>query len=306
MDEAAAGSGSVVRTARRRVDVSPRDVLSLVHRNADVYLRTWRTNFLPPLLEPLLYVLALGYGVGAFIDELDGVSYARFIAPGILAITMMQSAFFETTYGSYIRMVFQRTWDALTATPLSLDDVLVGELVWAALKSTVNTLLMSLVLVALGLVPWWSVAPLLPLAFAAGLAFGGIGLMFSARIRHIDGFQFGIYLLITPMMLFAGTYFPLRSLPEGAQWAAQVLPLTHVVALARALTLGHAGAVAAAPGLRARGGRPLPRREPGLDAPQAHRVSSGEPGEPGNARKMAAFLPRLPRVLPVLRRSSGT
>jgi len=92
------------------MDLSPRGVLALVHRNTDVYLKTWKTNFLPPLLEPLLYVLALGYGVGAFIDELEGVSYARFIAPGILAITMMQSAFFETTYGSYIRMWFQKTW----------------------------------------------------------------------------------------------------------------------------------------------------------------------------------------------------
>ena len=219
-------------------DLSGRSVLTLVHRNTDVYLKTWKTNFLPPLLEPLLYVLALGYGVGAFIDELEGVSYARFIAPGILAITMMQSAFFETTYGSYIRMYFQKTWDALTATPLSLDDVIVGELVWAALKSTVNTFLMSLVLTALGLVPWWSIPIFLPLAFVTGLVFGGIGMMFSAKVKHIDGFQFGIYLLVTPMMLFAGTYFPLDQMPAGAQVAAQLLPLTHPVAIARAVALG--------------------------------------------------------------------
>jgi lipooligosaccharide transport system permease protein len=219
-------------------DLSPRGVLGLVHRNTDVYLKTWKTNFLPPLLEPLLYTLALGYGVGAFIDEIGGVSYARFIAPGILAITMMQSAFFETTYGSYIRMYFQKTWDALTATPLSLDDVIVGELVWAALKSTVNTFLMSLVLTALGLLPWWSVPLFLPLAFATGLVFGGMGMMFSAKVQHIDGFQFGIYLLVTPMMLFAGTYFPLDQMPAAAQAAAQVLPLTHAVAIARAVALG--------------------------------------------------------------------
>lgn len=239
----AAGASTDVAPARTRpgrpgTDLSPRAVLTLVHRNTDVYLKTWKTNFLPPLLEPLLYILALGYGVGAFIDELEGVSYARFIAPGILAITMMQSAFFETTYGSYIRMWFQKTWDAITATPLSLDDVIVGELVWAAVKSTVNTFLMSLVLVAIGLVPWWSVPVFLPLAFATGLVFGGIGMMFSARVQHIDAFQFGIYLLVTPMMLFAGTYFPLDKMPAGAQAAAQVLPLTHAVAIARAVALG--------------------------------------------------------------------
>src|SRR5688572_20335500 len=134
-------------------DVSLRGVGAMVQRNRDVYLKTWKTNFLPPLLEPLLYIVALGYGLGRFVEEVDGVSYARFIAPSILCITMMQSAFFETSYGSFVRMYFQRTWEAVTATPLSLDDVVVGELVWAGLKSTINTALMSLVVVALGLVP---------------------------------------------------------------------------------------------------------------------------------------------------------
>lgn len=219
-------------------DLSLHGVLAMAARNRDVYLKTWRTNFLPPLLEPLLYVLALGYGVGAFIDEVEGVPYARFIAPGILAITMMQSAFFDTTYGAFVRMWFQKTWDAVTATPLTLDDVVAGELVWAASKSVVNTLLMSAVLAALGLVPWWTALAFVPLAFVAGLAFGGLGMLFTAKVRHIDAFQFGIYLLVTPMMLFAGTYFPLSSMPRAAQWAAQALPLTHVVGLARGIALG--------------------------------------------------------------------
>lgn len=224
-----------------RTDLSGRGVWAMVLRNRDVYLKTWKTNMLPPLLEPLLFIVALGYGLGFLIDEIEGVSYAQFIAPAILCITMMQTAFFETTYGSFIRMWFQKTWEAVTATPLSLDDVVVGELVWAGLKSTINTGLMAIVVSALGLLHPLLILAMLPLAFVTGLAFAGLGMMFSAKVPHIDAFQFGIFLLITPMMLFSGTYFPLSQMPQPAWWIAQTLPLTHAVAIARPIALGHAG-----------------------------------------------------------------
>lgn len=228
-----------------RTDLDARAMWAMVQRNRDVYLKTWKTNLLPPLLEPLLFIVALGYGLGFFVREVEGVSYAQFIAPAILCITMMQTAFFETTYGSFVRMWFQKTWDAVTATPLSLDDVVVGELVWAGLKSTINTGLMAIVVCLLGLLPPLLILPFLPLAFVTGLAFGGLGMMFSAKVPHIDAFQFGIFLLITPMMLFSGTYFPLGQMPQALQWAAQALPLTHAVAIARPVALGHVGAVPA-------------------------------------------------------------
>lgn len=231
------------RHGRPPVDLSGRGVWAMVQRNRDVYAKTWATNFLPPLLEPLLFILALGYGLGHFVREVEGVRYAAFIAPAILCITMMQTAFFETTYGSYVRMWFQKTWDAVTATPLSLEDVVVGELVWAALKSAVNTGLMAVVVCALGLMPWAVAPAMLPLAFVTGLAFAGLGMMFSAKVPTIDAFQFGIFLLVTPMMLFAGTYFPLSQLPEGGRWVAYALPLTHAVAIARPLALGDLGDV---------------------------------------------------------------
>jgi lipooligosaccharide transport system permease protein len=227
----------------RPLDLRAGGVWAMVQRNRDVYRKTWKTNFLPPLLEPLLFVVALGYGLGAFVRAVEGVRYAVFIAPAILCITMMQTAFFETTYGSYIRMFFQRTWDAVTATPLSLEDVVVGELVWAGLKAALNAGLMSVVVCALRLMPWAMVPAMVPLAFVTGLAFAGLGMMFSAKVPNIDAFQFGIFLLITPMMLFAGTYFPLAQLPEGARWVAYALPLTHAVAIARPMALGHFDAI---------------------------------------------------------------
>ena len=238
VQSAPTGPGPAVRT-----DLSGRGTWAMVQRNRDVYFKTWKTNMLPPLLEPLLFVVALGYGLGFFVREVEGVSYAQFIAPAILCITMMQTAFFETTYGSFVRMWFQKTWDAVTATPLSLDDVVVGELVWAGLKSAINTGLMAIVVALLGLLPPLLILPMLPLAFVTGLAFAGLGMMFSAKVPHIDAFQFGIFLLITPMMLFAGTYFPLSQMPVALQWVAQALPLTHAVAIARPLSLGHPEAI---------------------------------------------------------------
>lgn len=221
------------------LDVSTAGVWAMTQRNRDVYLKTWKTNFIPPLLEPFLYLLSFGFGLGAFLQTLDGVKTAQFVAPGILAITIMQGAFFETTYNSFVRMYFQKTWEAITATPLTLDDVLVGELVWAAVKAAINATLMSIVIAGFGLLPW-ALLPFVPiLAFVGGMMFAGLGLMVSAKVKGIDGFSFAIYLFITPMMLLAGTFYPLDRWPVAAQQAAQFLPLTHIVTLARAIAYKH-------------------------------------------------------------------
>lgn len=227
------------------LDLRLSGVLAFVARNRDVYRKTWKTNFLPPLLEPFLYLLSVGYGVGALVGTLNGQPYAAFVAPGILAITIMQSAFFETTYGSFVRLVFQRTWDAVTATPVSLDDVLAGEMVWAATKSALNTGLMAIVIAGFGLLAWAAIPAVLVVGFLGGLIFAGLGMVCSSRVKTIDGFSFAMYLFITPMMLFAGTFFPLAQLPAGAQAVAQALPLTHVVAVLRPLTVGDWAAVPA-------------------------------------------------------------
>jgi len=121
-------------------------------RNRDVFTRTFRVNFLPPLLEPLLYLLSLGYGLGIFVTQINGVSYPRFIAPALLAISIMNAGFFETTYASYVRMYFQKTFDAIIATPLSIEEVITGEILWGATRSVINVAIMLPVLVAFGVV----------------------------------------------------------------------------------------------------------------------------------------------------------
>ena len=212
--------------------------LRMMGRNFEVYRKTWKVNALPPLAEPLLYLIAMGYGLGMLIDEIGGYSYAQFIAPAIISITMMQTAFFETTYSSYVRMYFQRTWDACLATPLSADEVLWGEVVWAAVRATINATLMSVVVAAFGLLSY-PTALLIPLiAFLVGMMFAGLGLFVTAKVRVIDQFSYAMFLFVTPQFLFSGTFFPIGQLPQAVQYLALAVPLTHAVALTRGMALG--------------------------------------------------------------------
>jgi lipooligosaccharide transport system permease protein len=207
-------------------------------RNRFVFVRTFRVNFLPPLLEPLLYLLSLGYGLGVFVNEINGVPYPEFIAPSLLAISIMNAAFFETTYSSYVRMYFQKTFDAIIATPLSIEEVITGEILWGATRSLVNAAIMLPVLVLFRVVDLPSSLLIIPFALLAGLLFASIGMCFTALTPNIETLNLPTFLFITPMFLFTGTFFPLTVLPVPIQvFALLFLPLTHVVRITRMLTL---------------------------------------------------------------------
>jgi len=209
-------------------------------RNFDVFMKTIHVNFLPPLLEPVLYLVALGLGLGTFITGgIEGFSYIQFIAPALIAIAIMYGSFFECTYSSFVRMYFQKTFDAIIATPVSVEEVIAGELVWGATRATINSTIVLAVVAAFGLVssPLFLLVPLL--AFFGGLMFAALGMCFTALAQDIDFFNYPSFLLITPMFLLSGTFFPLSSLPGIVQTAAvAVLPLTHVANLTRGLVLG--------------------------------------------------------------------
>jgi lipooligosaccharide transport system permease protein len=209
-------------------------------RNFDVFTKTIQVNFLPPLLEPILYLVALGVGLGGFIaGGIEGFSYMKFIAPALIAIGIMYGSFFECTYSSFVRMYFQKTFDAIIATPVSVEEVIAGELVWGASRATINSTIVLAVVAAFGLVssPLFILVPVL--AFFGGLMFAALGMCFTALARDIDFFNYPSFLLITPMFLLSGTFFPLSSLPSPVQMAAvAVLPLTHVANLTRGLVLG--------------------------------------------------------------------
>jgi len=207
------------------------------HRNLVVFVRTWHVNFFPPLVEALLYLFAIGMGIGSYITDIGGVPYVKFIAPAILAIAVMNSAFFECTYGSYVRMYYQKTFDAMIATPLSIEDVIAGELLWGATRSVIYVVIMLPVLAAFGVISLPLSLLVIPLAFLGGLMFAAIAMCFTAVTPGIDTLNYPAFLFITPMTLFSGTFFPLTILPPALQYfALAALPLTHLVAITRMLT----------------------------------------------------------------------
>ena len=211
-------------------------------RNMTVYRQSWKISFIPPLLEPLFYLLAFGIGLGGLVGNINyggaEIPYTRFIAPALIAITVMNSSFFENTYGSFVRMYYQKTFDAMMATPLTVEEIIAGEIIWGATKSLIATAIMMVVISFFGLIRYPEGLLLLPLAFLGGLAFGGAGMICTALVPNIELFNLPVFLFITPMFLFSGTFFPVENLPGWAQTTASFLPLTRLVDLARAFTNG--------------------------------------------------------------------
>lgn len=214
-------------------------------RNADVFAKTIGVNFLPSLLEPVLYLVAFGFGLGGFIPEIAGQPYINFIAPALVAISLMNGSFFECTYGSFVRMYYQKTFDAMVATPISVEEVVAGELLWGATRSTINATIVLIVVAVSGLIssqqlitsPLFLLLPII--AFFGGLMFSAIAMCFTAIAPNIDFFNYPFFLFTTPMLFLSGTFFPLSSLPDAAQGIAlTLLPLSHIVNLTRGVLTG--------------------------------------------------------------------
>jgi lipooligosaccharide transport system permease protein len=211
-------------------------------RNAVTFQKTWQVNFIAPLLEPLLFVAAFGLGFAGLVGVVhyggSEFPYTTFIAPALIATAVMNNAFFETTYASFVRMYYQKTFDGMLATPLSIEEIIIAEIVWSATKSTAAAVIMLSVLSIFGYISFPLGFGVVPLAFLGGIVFGAIGLFFTGIIPTIEMFNLPIFLLVTPMFLFSGTFFPVSNLPLWVKPLAFVFPLYHLVELARLLCLG--------------------------------------------------------------------
>ncbi|MDH5537504.1 MAG: ABC transporter permease [Betaproteobacteria bacterium] len=207
-------------------------------RNRLVWNKLAIPSVLGHLADPMLYMLGLGYGLGAMLGEVGGVPYIAFLAAGTVCSSTMMSASFEATYSGFSRMHVQKTWDAILNAPLTLDDVLLGEMVWAASKSLLAGSAVLLVAWGLDLIASPLALWIVPLIFLTGLAFAALGLIMTALSPNYDFFMYYFTLAITPMMLVCGVFFPLEQLPHWLQNVAQALPLTHAVAVARPLMNG--------------------------------------------------------------------
>jgi len=214
----------------------------LVERNLYVYRRTWIV-ILSGFFEPLFYLGSIGFGLGALVGSVSGpggqpISYQLFVAPALLASAAMNGAIAEGTFNFFFKLNYNKTFDAILSTPLSPGDIAVGELVWALIRGGVYAVAFILVMVALGLVASPLVVLALPAALLIGFAFGGVAMAATSFMRTWQDFDL-IQLVVLPLFLFSGTFYPLDAYPEGLRFLVQLTPLYQGVDLLRALVVGH-------------------------------------------------------------------
>ncbi len=211
-------------------------------RYFDVYRKSLIYGLVTTFVEPLLYLFAFGFGLGSMVGKVNvlgaELTYRQFIFAGIVGQTIMFQAFFEAAYGSFIRMYYQRIFQAIAVTPITLSEVLWAELFWDASKASFAATAVLAIGVLMGDFRFWGAVLSLPLCFAGALLFAALGLLVAAKSKTIEEISYPQYLLIFPMFLFCGVFFPLSNLPPYLQWLAWTLPLTSIVSLTRTLTLG--------------------------------------------------------------------
>jgi lipooligosaccharide transport system permease protein len=215
------------------------------------FIPVWRRNFLVwkklagssilgNLADPMFYMLGFGYGLGSLIPQVGGASYMTFLAAGTICYSTMNSATFEVLYSGFSRMHVQKTWEAILNAPLTLDDVMLAELTWGASKSLLSGIAILAVIWALGLQQSWMLSLwVIPVVILIGLTFSAMGLVMTAVSPSYDFFMYYFTLVITPMVLLCGVFYPVERMPEILQNVAAVLPLSHAIDLVRPLILGH-------------------------------------------------------------------
>jgi lipooligosaccharide transport system permease protein len=210
----------------------------------------WKKLAIPSILgnlaDPLIVLFGLGYGLGAALGEVNGSSYFGFLAGGFMASTTMYAATFESLFSAYSRMHVQKTWEAIVNAPMTLEDVLAGEWIWAATKALAAGVCILLIVAATGNAAFPHALATIPAVVLIGLAFAGLGLSVNAVASGYDFFSYYMTLLLTPMMMLSGVFFPLERLPEAVQAVCRALPLYHGVELTRPLLAGQWPATALA------------------------------------------------------------
>jgi len=207
-------------------------------RDLRVFSKVWRGALLPQFVDPLFYLLAMGFGLGTYLATVNGIPYKQFVGPGLIASSVMWAASFETTWNIFFKIEESRLYDAVLTTPVEVQDVVLGEVAWAATRALIYGTVFLLIVTAFGLVDsaWAVLVP--PFLALGGACFGMLGLSFTSLIRTMDWYSFYYTLFITPLFLFSGIFYPLDRLPEWVHVVAWFTPLYHLVQAVRGLVLG--------------------------------------------------------------------
>lgn len=201
----------------------------------------WRSTAFSSTVEPTVYLLAFGFGIGSLVSRVQGMSYIEFVGTGTVATAVMFSSVFATMFGTFVKREFQRTYDAILAAPVDAEELVTGEVLWVSVRAGVFGTVPLLVAMAFGLDPSWGMLTVPLIGFVTGFGWACFGVLVSAVLSSIDHFSYVTSIVITPVMLVAGTYFPLSGLPGWAQVAGNLNPLYHCVELVRHASFGWQG-----------------------------------------------------------------
>ncbi|NDD91041.1 ABC transporter permease [bacterium] len=211
-------------------------------RHFAVFRKNIIYGLITTFVEPLLYLFSFGFGLGSVIGTIqvgnDQLSYRAFVLAGLVGQAVLFTSFFDGAYGGFVRMYYQRIFQAISVTPITLSEVLWGELLWCASRGVLSASTVLLMGLLIGDFSVWGCFVALPVIFFVSFFFASVGMLVAASSQTIESISYPQYLAIFPMFLFCGVYFPLAQLPQWAQSVASVLPLTAFLSVIRALLLG--------------------------------------------------------------------
>jgi len=209
---------------------------SVWYRHFKVYTKNIFSNGFPPFMEPLIFLAGMGLGLGGYIAEVDNMSYIEYLGIGLPLSSAMFTAAFECTFGTFIRLEFSKTYDGMLTSPLSIEDLFIGEIIWAGTKGAFYSFAVLIVLLACDVIPVSVSVIFIPvIGFIVGVMFAPLSLIFMSFVKTINSLNFFITGLITPMFMFSGIIFPVTNLPKWIQYIIELFPLVHAVNLERAL-----------------------------------------------------------------------
>ena len=234
--ESRAGTGR--GPARRLRRLEPAAIGGVLYRELTVYTRYWFSTTFSSIVEPTIYLLAFGFGLGALLTEVEGFDYLDFIGTGIVATAVMFSSAFPSMFGTFVKRRFQRTYDAILAAPVDTEELVTAEALWLALRAGVYGTAPLLVAMVFGLEPALGMLLVPFIGALTGFGFASFGMFIAGVAKSIDNFNYVISAGLTPLFLVAGTFFPVDTLPAPIAAASVLNPLYHCVELVRGATFG--------------------------------------------------------------------
>jgi lipooligosaccharide transport system permease protein len=233
---------AIRRPSRRRLGRLERPALmGVLVREVINFSSYWRSTTFSSTVEPTIYLLAFGFGFGSLVASVQGLEYVEFVGTGTVATAVMFASVFSTMFGTFVKREFQRTYDAILAAPVDAEELVTGEVLWVSVRAGVYGTMPLLVAMIFGLDPAWGMLTVPLIGLVTGFGWAAFGVLISALLKSIDHFSYVTSIVITPVFLVAGTYFPLSGLPEWAQVAGHFNPLFHCVELVRHAAFGWEG-----------------------------------------------------------------